>query len=424
MTGDYWRILVVINITEISHELSQLHNQTQEMQNAITTALEKMPALHIQKQAFTSISDMQDDISDSVRTLMDLLYQGRGRRGLINAGGKLLCVIFGVAEDEDHSEGALQAQTAGLIHVEKEHLTLTQHLSRRVAENSRELVEIARECSKNTNEIVSAIKKLNQKVVKIEELLDVYINTSSALQNLRLASSNALLDLRKLITIINEVSYCRLSINLLSPVELSNILEKVRSSLSDGLELPFVTNPTSAYLYYNIMRVHAVSVGGLIKLIVMVPLMSPGQRFELFQAFALPVLDNQTQLMIQYQLKPAHRMLMTPYWARLAVIHQQQLEQCEAGPLTVCLVMTPVYSRHHPSCLSALFLNDLAAAQQQCQLTVLAANPADTWVWNDQDDTWIYSVASKRQVVSQCQQGNQIIVHELTLHGTGHLAAP
>ncbi|XP_039278150.1 uncharacterized protein LOC120350078 [Nilaparvata lugens] len=127
--------------------------------------------------------------------------------------------------------------------------------------------------------------------------------------------------------------------------------------------------------------------------------------------------------MVQYQLKPAHRLLMTPDRARFAVIHQQQLEQCEAGPLTVCSVMTPVYSRHHPSCLSALFLNDLAAAQQQCQLTVLAADPADTWVWNDQDDTWIYSVASQRQVVSQCQQGNQIIVHELTLHGTGHMKA-
>lgn len=427
VTGEKWTIVVEVNLTETRREIAELRGRTEDTAFLLTQAAEKLPSLGVQIKVLQRIMSMEDELMEIVQTLSDLYY-GRSRRGLINLGGKILHVLFGVAENEDleqvqHSEDLTKMKTASLIHIEEEHLTVTRELSRKAERNHQELGRVSQEVYENITSLMNHFLTTNRKTAELDNLLHVYMNTSTALEELELATFKALLDLRKIVQCLNDAANDKLSMNLISPLELRKILLKVRSSLPSGLELVFGTDISTVLKFYQLIKTCAVTSGEVIKILLTVPLSSIGRRFDMFQALALPVKNFHTNVTVRYQLDSSI-LLFSKDRDRYSTLQEAMLDQCnQVGSLTLCPAFSPLYARHEPSCLSSLFLGEVRLAQQHCTRLVLTKDPPDAWVWRQSDNSWIYSLSAERRFVSQCKAADQTTVEELTLHGTGVMQA-
>lgn len=427
ITGEKWTIVIEINLTETRQEVAELQGRTEDTAYLLAQAAEKLPALGVQHKVLQRIITMESELKDIVQTLTDLYY-GRSRRGLINLGGKILHILFGVAESEDlekvqHSEELTKLKTASLIHIEGEHLTVTRELSRKTERNHQELGRVSQEIYGNLTVLMNQFLTTNKKTIEVENLLHVYMDTSTALEELELATFKALIDLRKILQCLNDAASGKLSMNLLSPLELRNILLKVRSSLPSGLELVFGTDISQVMAFYQLIKTCAVTSGEVIKLLLTVPLSSIGRRFDMFQALVLPVKDFHTNVSVRYQLDSTI-LFVSKDRDRYSTLSESMLEQCNrVGSLTLCPAFSPLYARHHPSCLSLLFLGEITLARQHCTRLVLTKDHPDVWLWRRSDNSWIYSLSMEKRFVSQCKTGGQTTVNELHLHGTGAMRA-
>ncbi|XP_039298948.1 uncharacterized protein LOC120354909 [Nilaparvata lugens] len=425
LTGDRWRIIVSINATEICQGIGELRAQVEAAQATWMKASVRVPELEVYKEFLNRLINSGLQLEEAGQALKDLLPSGRPRRGLMNLGGKVMRMLFGTAEQEDveHLERTiehLKGQTAEIVHLQHEHVTVTRQLSRRTQANTVLIRQLAARFSEEAEAIGAWANQVNQKISKDDTLLQITVNITTKLQDLELAVMTGLLELRNLLLAIENVSRNKFSVGLITPYELGKLLVKVQTSLPRGLGL--LEGPDQSYHYYRLAQTRAISVDGIIKILVDLPLTEAGRRFELFQAHSIPVADQTNRLATHVHLHQ-HHLLISEDRQRYAEPTQELLAQCLPGEVIICPAQLPVFKSHQLSCLSALFLEDSATALQLCPRTALLGQPPDTWIWDGPRNMWIYSVATSERLVSHCWQGDKTTVTQVDITGLGEVKA-
>lgn len=432
LSGDKWKVVVAINVTQVNRELGALYTQTVETEATLLRASGRMPDLEVQLPTIRRILELEEDMIEMGRTLAALLPRKpertiREKRGLINLGGKVAKFIFGVAEEEDvqtleKSLAALNNQVGSVIHLQEDHLLLTRRLSHDLENQGRELAQLMNRVGQMAEVFEIRLSALERNVSALDIFVHYLANTTSVLQQLEMAALRALVDLKSLIEVLEVVEQGRLSINLLSPLELSELLEKIRASLPPGINLAVGYGPALVYEHYRACKVRAVATGDLIKFIVDLPLTAMGRKFELLQVIAVPVIDRQSSLKVRYNVHKDYFLVSDDRSSYAEPPETFQLN-CRPGPVHVCPAEYPVFARSHPTCLSSLFFSNMDMARKLCGRNVIAEQYQDAWEWDEYNQQWIYSLANTTKILSQCQVGDRVTVTEIVLNGTGELKA-
>lgn len=340
LTGESWRLVVALDVSELAAEAGGLRSRMSSTTAVMEAMFQRVPALSVQRPTLARIRELEDQVDEVIQTLRDFLPHERNRRGLFNVGGKVMRWLFGTAEQEEmdvvhRGMEALKSQTGSLLHVQQEHLTLTRRLSRTTAESLKEVHTLYTKLEIEFDRVVEWSNRVEDRLELLEHTLTTFINASTVLTLLEFAVTRSLTDLRRVLTAVEEVSRGKLTVNIVSPLELSKVLERVSSALPIGSELLSGTDITKMYHYYEVARTSAVAVEGLIKIIVTLPLSSPGRLFQLFQAVALPVMWKESGLYTRLLLKPDHLLISTDH-ERYALLRKEEVAACSTTSPAVC----------------------------------------------------------------------------------------
>jgi len=148
----------------------------------------------------------------------------------------------------------------------------------------------------------------------------------------------------------------RLSIDLVNPTVLQNILRNVTLQLPEGYELIAGINIENIHLYYDMTAVSTVANTHCINSLLHIPLKSANCHFTLFKVITLPTLvsfDKFAQYVVDYsyfglQISQHAYILLT----------ETDYSHCKKGSITICPANMPVYSTQTMTCLSSLYFQN------------------------------------------------------------------
>lgn len=428
MTGEFWTVVVEINVTNVQEQIREMREAVTAAGVVLQDAVRLAPNLKILEETIHDETQMLQEITAASETLGDMLPVGRSRRGLLNLGGKIIKVIFGNPDADDlqsiHNKlEDLSHQQADSIFLQQELLTLTRTLSRETSRNSDRIRSLATDMVKLMDPLLKRMKVAELQIQRNNLTLQLFMNTSTALTNLRLASIRGLLEIKELVSSIQTVSLSgEIGATLVPPLELSKIVKKVQIALPRGLALVTGTNPLDMYKYYLMSKVHAHSVGHFIRIFIDLPLVSQDHMFKMFQVKVVPVADASMKTSFLYRV-PENLFILSDNKEIHGALQPLELQACKGRTPVVCPADNVLYYRQQPTCVSALYRDEQSNIDKLCERVILTTPQPPAWVWHGESHTWYYSLPHREKLIAECQRSSNPEVVESTIHGVGQLVS-
>ena len=411
VTNDAWRIAIDIDVRTY-HDI-------------ISTIRQDLHLVEQNKKEFTSISEIRQ--IESLLQLLELklsdfrqvLPRMDSRRGLVNFGGSILKTLFGTATIADISQlhdalNDFQIQNSDITHSLSNQLTYVKKLGT--------ATEINAEAISNLSSIVkdSIIRSHDkfQELTRDLMWLNITVYTQSEIfttvRQLEFALLRLIQQLDELSSALQSAIQGRLSISLITPNMLLNILKNVSLQLPDGYELIAGIRAANVHLYYELVKVLTAATAHGIKLIVSVPLKGTDHHFTMYKIMTLPehISPNRfAQYIIDYPYIAIHGnqhdyLLFT----------EQQYNLCTRGSIVICPTHAAVYDAQASSCEFSLYLQ-LTQNYQLCQRKLLLHHQSP--LLQRHGANWIYHFPEERKITARCSESNKQPTRTLSLHGTG-----
>jgi len=209
----------------------------------------------------------------------------------------------------------------------------------------------------------------------------------------------------------------KLSMNIIPPVMLRNILKNVTSYFQDGYTLCVSLQQNNINLFYEFMDISVLAGYHSIKLVMLMPLKIFERYFYLYKLIAFPYkissLDNYIHLTAEYD-----NLVLDASNQRFHLWKEADVKKCGGKGIMICLVDKPIYGRNVLNCESSLYFQR-DEAMTQCRRRILPQNLAPIFIRHSHD--WIYSLSGKQQVNLKCRQNGTWITSTWSLQGSGIL---
>jgi hypothetical protein len=193
----------------------------------------------------------------------------------------------------------------------------------------------------------------------------------------------------------------KLTIKLVSPTFLQNILGNVTLHLPHGYELIAGTKPEDIHQYYKLNKASVVYNIQYTELIVSVPMKTAIIHFTLFKILTLPD-QVSSEKSVQYS-DDYHYLGFQSSQRDYILFTDTDYRHCSNGSITLCPANTPIYSGHLFTCESSLYFQT-ANKHQLCQINLLVNHP--TPIIQRHQTLWIYKFTVPRQVTINCHGVN------------------
>jgi len=229
--------------------------------------------------------------------------------------------------------------------------------------------------------------------------------------------------LTQLKELLDVTSIGNLSSVLISPPNLSAILQHVSLQLLAGLSMLTGLTAEEMYVYYTVDTVHAVAISKSIRLFVDIRPKAADRYFVLYQVYSLPfshkgisnfIMIDEAFLYLAVAESRQFFTLMTPC----------MLSKCTRELYTVvCPSDMVLKTAGEQKCLIALFLGKMSIVLKKCKRLVLNESFEPVWIRSPDFSCWIYSLGNPQQVTVQCQKAGSLKAskssHQMMLEGTG-----
>jgi len=424
LTGQFWDVVVELNVTELHEGIAGLRAQTGEVGRSAYTVGKNTGSDLLQVELAT-VLQLEDQLKEHSQDMLDMLpHRDRPRRGLFDAGGRLIKVIFGNPDDLDlerieENVGLLQSRTGTLLHVQKEQLSITRALNTQLGETQKRMASLVKSLHEEVREYGRDISRLKQKVNSIEQALETYVKFSSTLRNLEIMVLKAVVELENLRQALELCAQGKLSSHLISPREMSGIFRRVREMLPSGVELLAGDRLVDMHIYREVAEVHAIAAQDVIRVIVRVPLKSTNNHFALFRVEEIPARGEGVRLPIRTQRETEY-FLVDPQREHYVLASEGDIAHCQGTTIRVCPAQRVITKRNLPSCTSAVFFREFELAQQLCERKVITDGGRPLWFWDDNRDIWIFSVPQATRLTRHCRGSTP--AEEMQLEGEGELS--
>ena len=209
----------------------------------------------------------------------------------------------------------------------------------------------------------------------------------------------------------------KLSMNLITPVMLRNILKNVTSYLMNGYTLCVSLQQNNINLFYEFMGISVLADYNSVKLVMLILLKTFEGHFYLYKLSIFPYkisnLDNYIQLTAEYDnlvLDDSHQCFLL--WK------EADIKKCRGKDIMICPADKPIYGRNVLTCESSLYFQR-DKARTLCSRRILPQNFASIFIRHSHD--CIYSFSSKQQLHLKCRQNATWITCTWSLQGSGIL---
>jgi hypothetical protein len=169
---------------------------------------------------------------------------------------------------------------------------------------------------------------------------------------------------------LDVTSIGKLSSVLISPQNLSIILQQVSLQLPAGLTMLTGLTVEEMYVYYTVAEVHAVATSTSIRLFIDIPLKAADRYFKLYQVHSLPFFHKGIGKFIM--IDEAFTYLAVAEDGQFfAMLTPHMLSKCTQNLYTVCPSDMVLRTAGEQNCLIALFLVKMDTVFAKCKRLLL-----------------------------------------------------
>ena len=447
LTGDEWRLILNLDFTDLEENF-----------DLVWTLISKTSS-SIELLSTQTLDPAYKFIGDMVKEILKLKYKGnlfllsqigqlreafldfrstilgidgepdhRIRRGMIDAGGEIGKVLFGlstvadVEEVQKHVE-TLSKTTEEVVHLVDAQTTVVKAIHKELSKNRNAINKLSelslttdRILGKLENEILRigkslvAIPVLAQTMTMlfaIQEQEDMVTRIMGALQN----------DITQLITAVETISSERLSQYFLSSANLTRILDGIRLKLPSQLGLAIDWKKGHLFSYYHELPVTTIANEKSITLVIDIPLTERDRQFKLLRMVPWPTpRDSHDNLAVMMDIGQKYIALSADRQSFIE-LSEEEAKGCKAG-VRVCTPNSPIYSQPITSCLYRVARNQ--DIQDYCQYIVMnLTQPQFKYV--ERTDTWLYYLKDPVKFTLKCLTGD---AKDFSLNGAGLFHLP
>ena len=289
LTSDYWRIVVNFDLSASAYE------------DATTILREDLFRVKEIAKRSTQIGELRQletilaSMENKLRDLRDFLPKVDRRRGLINAGGSILNVLFGTATVMDLAElhdviDVMQRKEDTIVHSLNQQVTYFKQLDDTVKFNYQAIVNLSTTLKGIALKAQEGFQEVSARLSRNSQLIEA----ATVIRQLEFALTQLEVNIDELIDAMQYVHLGRIPMNLVSPTTLKELLRNVTLTSPEGFELVFGLHLNSVYLYYEVIEAIMLADVNSFKLVLRVPLKTVNRQYELYKMVVLPtrISDN------------------------------------------------------------------------------------------------------------------------------------
>jgi len=317
-----------------------------------------------QKEEFLPISELKQ-IDSLLNTLEQKLYDVYqilpkldSRRGLIDFGGTILRPLFGTATLTDlHSLhetlDELKSRDSDIAHSLSSQISYIKNLDSTLKINAagiENLSNIVKDIVIQSNE---HYQQVNRDLMWLNLTLFGQSRIFTAVRELEFTLLHLMQRVDELFAAIQHAIQGILSVNLINPTTLHNILRNVSLHLPEGYELITGTRAENIHLHYNLITVTVLGNVHSVKIVIHVPLKTVDRHFTIYKLFVFStrISDNK---FVKYSTE-------FPYFGLsdnqhdFILLTEADLSHCKINGITVCPAEVAIYNSQTLNCESSLF---------------------------------------------------------------------
>jgi len=217
------------------------------------------------KKEFTSISDIRQ-IESLLKLLALKLHDFRQilarldhRRGLVNFGGSVLKTLFGTATIADITQlhdtlNDLQLQNSDITHSLSNQVTYVKNFSTATGINTEAIENLSSIVKDNIVQSHDKFREITRDLMWLNVIVYAQSELFSTIRKLEFVLLRSIQQLDELPNAIQSVIQFSLSISLINPTVLLNILKNVSLQLPSGHELIAGIRAESIHLHYELVK--------------------------------------------------------------------------------------------------------------------------------------------------------------------------
>ena len=351
----------------------------------------------------------------------------RTRRGLINVLGYGLKYLFGTADAREVKRltavcDELHTFETQVTHADQQ-VTYLRTLGDMTKQNASDAIDLTRALRDSIKNFSLQMHRDEADLLDTRGAVEKQVRYSSAIREIEMAILEIKFKLTQLQESLDLTSLGKLSSVLISPYNLSVILQQVSSKLPQGMSMLTSLAVEDMYVYYAVAVVHAVGTSKSIRLFIDIPLKAADRYFEFYQVHSLLFFHLGIK---KYMIdEPFTFIAVAKNRQFFAIMEPHLLANCMKDIYTVCPSDLILRTAGRPNCIIALFLGKTDVMTQLCKRLILSDNSEPIWIRSPDFKYWIYSLSAPTQVTVQCREAepppNFEPSYQVTPKGTGVL---
>jgi hypothetical protein len=381
-------------------------------------------AVYLKEEVVNSMRRLQE-----IQAIVAIGDNPREKRGLIDAGGKVLKWLFGTVTNEDLERisgrvDQMATHSEQMIHLLREQASIVNITARNVEKN-KESIDVLTQIARNLTGEVQALKiQLENTSWSLWRSLVSMSLVQISIRRLTMATLRLQNEISQLNHVLEAAARNRLSPYLVQPDYLFQILQNISLELPVEMALAVPLKKDTTFVYYHWGDVKTAAVKDVLRMFVTIPLKTLERNYELFQIVSLPIPIEHTDLSMIYQTGTEYIAISNDRQS-FVEMSREDLERCFPGPFTVCQPQTAIQSRPAFTCAYNTFLG--IGHGERCERQILHhVNPYFFRI--NSLGTWAYSLPQPLQVIVKCPRtdikGRTSETQNYILNGTGLLSLP
>jgi len=339
----------VIVTNDMWHVALDIGTNTYE---GIISTVKDLLLVENQKKEFTPISKLKqiDSLLNTLQQKLCDFYQILpkldSRRGLIDFGGTILRTLFGTATlTELHSLhetlDELKSTDSDIAHSLLSQIGYIKNLVSTVKVNAAGIANLSNVVKDIVIQCNEHYRQVNRDTMWFNLTLFGQSSIFTAVRELEFILLHSTQRIDELFAAIQHAIQGKLSVNLINPTTLRNILQNISLHLPEGYELIAGTRAENIHLYYNLFTVTVLGFVHSVKTFIHIPLKTVDRHFTIYKLFVFPtrISDKFVKYSIEF-----------PYFGLsdnqhdFILLTEADLSHCKTNGITLCPANVAIYN--------------------------------------------------------------------------------
>lgn len=381
----HWLLTVVFPTAHYHPMLNNMRHEVKRTQALIHKLVtnDKFRNDSVIKGYASELHILQTNLQETTDAYLEyktLLTGSRSKRSILPFIGNALNVLFGTVTTSDletlkRNIGKLEENEKQMIHIVQENFSVLKSSKIEVMENRKALNQIIVELSKfhkNINSIASALSD------------DITLLRITTTQRFRLDLLNAhiktILDkvtmsLHEMRHKIDVLANQKLTPSIISPYQLTKVLNQISIRLPTSLKLPMQPEP-NLWTYYHALTCITVINDQNLLVMIPIPLQVNAETYKLIEAHNLPLPmpehDKPKRIMTaKYEIESSFIAIDLEN-EKYSLLTTQEFKTCLQAVLGFCDIKSPAYPLNFDKyCIIALYKGNANSVKSLCKTKVL-----------------------------------------------------